>query len=76
MVGADGVYHLRTLLVLLCELCTQKCVRKIRISIANLSYIVQKSCPLGSIWIETKFRSHYSTEVCSFTSMLEKVLTV
>ena len=42
----------------------------------GLSDIVQQSCPLGQLGVESQFRSHDRTEIGHFAGMLQQVLPV
>ena len=63
MVGADGIADFRPFLILLGKLHSEESVWKLRIVFRYLSYIVEKSSPLGCLWIEAEFRSHDGADV-------------
>ena len=76
MVGTNGIADVGFLLKLLSNLSTIECVRHLTLLIGHFTDIVEQTCTLGFLGIESKLGSHHRTEVSSLTCMLQEVLTV
>ena len=76
MVSTNGITDIWLFLILLSYLGTIQCVWQLALLIRYLANIVQKTGTLSLLRIQAQLRSHDSTEISSFTSMLQKVLTI
>ncbi len=76
MVSTDSIADIWFLLILLCYLGTIQCVWQFALLIRHLTDIVQETGTLSLLRIQAQFRCHNRTEVSSFTSMLQEVLTI
>ena len=51
-------------------------MRQFVLLIWHLTNIMEKTCTLSFLWIQSQLRCHHRTQICRLTCMLKKVLTI